>query len=159
MYSQAAPSCSSGSSVYAARVSGWIDRMNFARSGAPWAGATGQRHWLIRSAAYWLATSRCSESSSRHCVRVDSAAGLPELVCDTPEAFVARAVALAQDPALLKSYRDRLAISTRPICFSVMILYLSDSPVTAARRAAPACQARIASPTAPLRSSTPPRFT
>jgi predicted O-linked N-acetylglucosamine transferase (SPINDLY family) len=46
--------------------------------------------------------------ASRVCGSLVSAAGLPELVCDTPEAFVERAVALAQDPARLKGYRDRL---------------------------------------------------
>ena len=46
--------------------------------------------------------------ASRVCGSLVTAAGLPELVCDTPEAFVELAVALAHDPALLTSYRDRL---------------------------------------------------
>jgi predicted O-linked N-acetylglucosamine transferase (SPINDLY family) len=44
--------------------------------------------------------------ASRVCGSLVTAAGLPELVCDTPEAFVELAVALAHDPALLTSYRD-----------------------------------------------------
>jgi predicted O-linked N-acetylglucosamine transferase (SPINDLY family) len=46
--------------------------------------------------------------AARVCGSLVTAAGLPELVCATPEDYVARAIALANDPALLKSYRDRL---------------------------------------------------
>jgi len=46
--------------------------------------------------------------ASRVCGSLVTAAGLPELVCATPDEYVERAVALAQDPALLKHYRDRL---------------------------------------------------
>ena len=38
----------------------------------------------------------------------DAPPGLPELICATPDEFVERAIALAHDPARLKSCRDRL---------------------------------------------------
>lgn len=46
--------------------------------------------------------------ASRVCGSLVAAAGLTELICATPDEYVERAVALAHDPALLKSYRDRL---------------------------------------------------
>ena len=49
--------------------------------------------------------------ASRVCGSLVRSAGLPELVCETPEAFVEQAVALAADPARLQSLRDRLAAS------------------------------------------------
>ncbi len=47
--------------------------------------------------------------ASRVCGSLVRAAGLPECVCDTPEAYVERAVALEKDRATLRSYKDRLA--------------------------------------------------
>jgi len=49
--------------------------------------------------------------ASRVCGSLVRSAGLPELVCETPEAFVEQAVALATDPARLMSLRDRLEAS------------------------------------------------
>jgi predicted O-linked N-acetylglucosamine transferase (SPINDLY family) len=49
--------------------------------------------------------------ASRVCGSLVRSAGLPELVCDTPEEFVEQAVALAADPARLKSLRERLEAS------------------------------------------------
>jgi len=49
--------------------------------------------------------------ASRVCGSLVRSAGLPELVCDTPAAFVEQAVALAADPARLKSLRERLEAS------------------------------------------------
>lgn len=46
--------------------------------------------------------------ASRVCGSLVTAAGVPELICATPDEFVERAVALAHDPARLKSCRDRL---------------------------------------------------
>jgi predicted O-linked N-acetylglucosamine transferase (SPINDLY family) len=46
--------------------------------------------------------------SSRVCGSLVRAAGLPELVCTTAEAYVDLAVALGQEPAALQRYRDRL---------------------------------------------------
>ncbi len=47
--------------------------------------------------------------ASRVCGSLVRAAGVPELVCDTPAAFVARAIALAgADRLMLRSYRERL---------------------------------------------------
>lgn len=46
--------------------------------------------------------------ASRVCGSLVRAAGLPELVCTTAEAYVERAVALGQDRAALQRYRDRL---------------------------------------------------
>ena len=46
--------------------------------------------------------------ASRVCGSLVSAAGLPELVCTTAEAYVERAVELGQAPAALHQYRDRL---------------------------------------------------
>ncbi len=39
-----------------------------------------------------------------------AAAGLPELITDTAEDYESLALKLARDPALLKHYRDRLAL-------------------------------------------------
>lgn len=47
--------------------------------------------------------------ASRVCGSLVRAAGLPDLVCEGPGDYVARAVALAQNPAELQSLRDRLA--------------------------------------------------
>jgi predicted O-linked N-acetylglucosamine transferase (SPINDLY family) len=49
--------------------------------------------------------------ASRVCGSLVRSAGLPELVCETPDAFVEQAVALAADPARLKSLRARLEAS------------------------------------------------
>jgi predicted O-linked N-acetylglucosamine transferase (SPINDLY family) len=49
--------------------------------------------------------------ASRVCGSLVRSAGLPELVCETPEAFVELAVALAADPARLKSLRAKLEAS------------------------------------------------
>jgi hypothetical protein len=49
--------------------------------------------------------------ASRVCGSLVRSAGLPELVCETPEAFVELAVALAADPARLQSLRARLEAS------------------------------------------------
>jgi predicted O-linked N-acetylglucosamine transferase (SPINDLY family) len=46
--------------------------------------------------------------ASRVCGSLVRAAGLPELVCTTAEAYVERAVALGQDREALQRYRDRL---------------------------------------------------
>jgi predicted O-linked N-acetylglucosamine transferase (SPINDLY family) len=49
--------------------------------------------------------------ASRVCGSLVRSAGLPELVCETPEEFVELAVALAADPARLKSLRAKLEAS------------------------------------------------
>jgi protein O-GlcNAc transferase len=41
--------------------------------------------------------------------------GLPELITETPQTYEALALKLARDPALLKSYRDRLAKRDAPL--------------------------------------------
>ena len=46
--------------------------------------------------------------ASRVCASLVAAAGVPELVCDTPEAYVAEATALGRDPARLAALRQRL---------------------------------------------------
>ncbi|MFC2998484.1 O-linked N-acetylglucosamine transferase, SPINDLY family protein [Falsiroseomonas tokyonensis] len=46
--------------------------------------------------------------ASRVCASLVRAAGVPELVCDTPADYVAQAIALGQDPARLRAYRPRL---------------------------------------------------
>lgn len=46
--------------------------------------------------------------ASRVCGSLIRAAGLPELVCETPEAFVATAVALGNDPAAIAALKQRL---------------------------------------------------
>jgi predicted O-linked N-acetylglucosamine transferase (SPINDLY family) len=46
--------------------------------------------------------------AARVCGSLVRSAGLPELVCETPEAFVELAVALAADPARLRALRTRL---------------------------------------------------
>jgi len=53
--------------------------------------------------------------ASRVCGSLVRSAGLPELVCDTPAAFVELAVALAADPARLQNLRARLQ-ATRDTC-------------------------------------------
>jgi hypothetical protein len=47
--------------------------------------------------------------ASRFCGSVVSAAGLADLICATPEQFVARAIAFGRDPASLAPYRERLS--------------------------------------------------
>ncbi|MBV8650223.1 MAG: glycosyl transferase, partial [Alphaproteobacteria bacterium] len=47
--------------------------------------------------------------AARVCGSLVRAAGLPELICETPEDYVDRAVALGRDAALLRQYRERLA--------------------------------------------------
>jgi len=49
--------------------------------------------------------------ASRVCGSLVRSAGLPELVCETPEDFIEQAVALAADPARLKGLRARLEAS------------------------------------------------
>ncbi len=46
--------------------------------------------------------------AARVCASLVRAAGMPDLVCDGPDEFVARAIALGRDPAALRGYRDRL---------------------------------------------------
>ena len=46
--------------------------------------------------------------ASRVCGSLVRSAGLPELVCETPEDFVRRAVALAGDPAAIAALKSRL---------------------------------------------------
>ncbi len=54
--------------------------------------------------------------ASRVCGSLVRAAGVPELVCDTPDAFVTRAIALAtSDKVTLASYRERL-LANRDSC-------------------------------------------
>ncbi|MGE0740256.1 MAG: N-acetylglucosamine transferase [Hyphomonadaceae bacterium] len=54
--------------------------------------------------------------ASRVCGSLLRSAGLPEMVCDTPEAFVARATALATtDKLSLRAYRERL-LAGRDTC-------------------------------------------
>jgi len=54
--------------------------------------------------------------ASRVCGSLVRSAGLPELVCNTPEEFVARGIALAgPDRLSLRAYRERL-IANRDIC-------------------------------------------
>jgi hypothetical protein len=50
--------------------------------------------------------------ASRVCGSLVRSAGLPELVCETPEEFVARAVALGNDPEMRKGFQQ-LLIETR----------------------------------------------
>ncbi|MBF0627364.1 MAG: hypothetical protein HQL91_03995 [Magnetococcales bacterium] len=63
---------------------------------------------------------------ARVCASLVRSAGIGELVCATPEEFVARAVALGSDHALLASYRERL-IAGRDHCV------LFDTPLLVAR--------------------------
>jgi predicted O-linked N-acetylglucosamine transferase (SPINDLY family) len=55
--------------------------------------------------------------ASRVCGSLVRSAGLPELVCETPDAFVALAVALAAEPDRLKSLRAKLKAS-RDTCIT-----------------------------------------
>lgn len=64
--------------------------------------------------------------ASRVCGSLLTAAGLPELVCETPDQFVALAVALGRDPGRRNGYRRRLA-ETRDTCV------LFDTPLLVAR--------------------------
>lgn len=47
--------------------------------------------------------------ASRVCGSLVRAAGIPELICSSPEEFVARAVAFGRDPSSIRPYRERLA--------------------------------------------------
>ena len=47
--------------------------------------------------------------ASRVCVSLSRAAGLPDLVCATPEEYVARAVELGHNPAMVQQYKAKLA--------------------------------------------------
>lgn len=53
-------------------------------------------------------TFRGRSFAARVCGSLVSAAGLPDLVCDTPQDFVERAIALGRDPAQLAALRARL---------------------------------------------------
>ena len=53
--------------------------------------------------------------ASRVCGSLVRSAGLEELICTSPDDYVARAVALGQDAALRQGYRDRLA-AAREAC-------------------------------------------
>lgn len=62
--------------------------------------------------------------ASRVCSSLIRAAGVPELICDSPESFVSRAIALATTDRLsLASYRERL-IANRDTCalFDIQLL-------------------------------------
>jgi predicted O-linked N-acetylglucosamine transferase (SPINDLY family) len=48
--------------------------------------------------------------ASRFCSSVMAAAGLGDLVCHTPEAYVQRAIAFGRDPQRLARYRDQLRL-------------------------------------------------
>ena len=48
--------------------------------------------------------------ASRFCSSVIAAAGLEELICHTPEAYVQRAIAFGRDPQRLARYRDQLRL-------------------------------------------------
>lgn len=65
------------------------------------------------SDALWMAVPVLTLSGrsfpSRVCGSLVRAAGLPELVCDRPEDYVERAVALGNDRATVKAYKARLA--------------------------------------------------
>ena len=56
-----------------------------------------------------LITCRGQTFAGRVAASVLCAAGLPELVTDSLEAYEALALRLAREPALLQSFRDRLA--------------------------------------------------
>lgn len=53
--------------------------------------------------------------ASRVCGSLVRAAGIPELVCSSPEEFVERAVAFGSDPPSLAPFRERLR-ETRDVC-------------------------------------------
>jgi len=53
--------------------------------------------------------------ASRVCGSLVRAAGLPELVCDTPQAFVQRAIELASTPAAVAALKAKLELH-RPTC-------------------------------------------
>lgn len=53
--------------------------------------------------------------ASRVCGSLVRAAGLPELACASPEAYIARAVELGTDKAALRVYRERL-VASRDSC-------------------------------------------
>ncbi len=46
--------------------------------------------------------------ASRFCASVVAATGVPELICDGPQDYVAKAIAYAKNPAALKLIRDKL---------------------------------------------------
>jgi predicted O-linked N-acetylglucosamine transferase (SPINDLY family) len=53
--------------------------------------------------------------ASRVCGSLVRAAGLPELICESPEAFVRRAVELAREPATVAALKAKLEMN-RPTC-------------------------------------------
>jgi predicted O-linked N-acetylglucosamine transferase (SPINDLY family) len=53
--------------------------------------------------------------ASRVCGSLVRAAGLPELICDGPETFVARAIELASEPATVAALKAKLELN-RPTC-------------------------------------------
>ncbi len=71
------------------------------------------------SDALWMGVpvlALCGHSfASRVCSSLLRAAGLPELVCDTSAAYVARAVELGQNPTLAHALRDRI-LANRDHC-------------------------------------------
>ena len=71
------------------------------------------------SDALWMGVPVLTQSgqsfASRVCGSLVRAAGVPELVCNTPDEYVARAIALGRDPALLVPLRQRLA-ANRATC-------------------------------------------
>jgi hypothetical protein len=71
------------------------------------------------SDALWMGmpvlTLRGRSFASRVCASLVSAAGLPEMVCDTADAYVARAISLANSPAKTADLRARL-VAGRDTC-------------------------------------------
>jgi predicted O-linked N-acetylglucosamine transferase (SPINDLY family) len=63
---------------------------------------------------------------SRICGSQLSAIGLPELITTSFADYAALALKLAQDPALLQSYRDRLAANRRTAPLFDMTRYARD---------------------------------
>lgn len=56
--------------------------------------------------------------ASRVCASLVTAAGLPEFVCDSPQAYVDMAVRLGRDPGALAAVKERLlALRTRSVLF------------------------------------------
>jgi predicted O-linked N-acetylglucosamine transferase (SPINDLY family) len=53
--------------------------------------------------------------ASRVCGSLSHAAGLPDLVCDSPEQYVARAIQLGNDPVILQAVKQKLQASL-PTC-------------------------------------------
>ena len=71
------------------------------------------------SDALWMGVPILTQSgrsfASRVCGSLARAAGVPELVCATPEEYLARAIAFGKDPSLLTPLRQRLT-ATRNSC-------------------------------------------